>query len=154
MTPQLRTAVLFLFVFGASAMPSALLAQTQQVTYTNRLPVYVGDLINETDATVSTQNAGRLCARLNNGIDFNAEIKITNVSVSNELVTISAANKFKGGESVKINKITTATFLQGASLTVLDATSKTFTAILTNANYAAASDSGTLKVKNSDEFAW
>jgi len=44
-------------------------AQTQEVTFTNHLPVFVGDLVNESNATLEAQNAGRLCARLNHALN-------------------------------------------------------------------------------------
>jgi hypothetical protein len=63
MTRQLR---LFSFVLlMMMAIPLQVLSQTQEVTYQNRVPVYVGDLVNEADASVDAKHARRLCGRLN-----------------------------------------------------------------------------------------
>lgn len=50
-----------------SAVPS-MRADTQEVVYTNRIPVYVGDLVNEADASLDEQHAQALCERLNSAI--------------------------------------------------------------------------------------
>jgi hypothetical protein len=50
---------------AALVTPFRICAQTQEVIYSNRLPVYVGDLINEADASVDAKHAKRLCGRLN-----------------------------------------------------------------------------------------
>jgi len=60
--------MLSLFAMLAIAAPLHVLSQTQEVIYSNRLPVYVGDLVNEADASVDAQHAGRLCGRLNKAI--------------------------------------------------------------------------------------
>jgi len=51
------------------------IAQTQEVIYTNRVPVYVGDLINEVTATLDAQNASKLCVRLNAAIPLDQHEK-------------------------------------------------------------------------------
>jgi hypothetical protein len=56
-----------MFVLTLVVLPRVA-AQTQEVIYNNHLPVYVGDLIDENEATVQSGNAGKLCARLNRAI--------------------------------------------------------------------------------------
>jgi hypothetical protein len=63
-----RLRLISLAVTLVAVLPLRCLAQTQEVTYSNRVPVYVGDLVNEADASVDSQHAGRLCGRLNRAI--------------------------------------------------------------------------------------
>ena len=66
MMPHLRVALLC--AIATTVIPQWLFGDTQEVTFNNRLPVYVGDVVNEAEATVDAQHAGRLCARLNSAI--------------------------------------------------------------------------------------
>jgi hypothetical protein len=65
---KFRVTIQVLLAMVATATPMRICAQTQEVIYTNRLPAYVGDLINEADASVDAKHAKRLCTRLNVGI--------------------------------------------------------------------------------------
>jgi hypothetical protein len=69
MTLTFRIVVICMATIVALSSPLLILADTQEVTYTNQLPVYVGDLINEATASVDATHAGPLCIRLNAAID-------------------------------------------------------------------------------------
>jgi hypothetical protein len=68
---------------------------------------------------------------------------ITNVSISGDLLTITAANKFLPGDTIKLAGLTNATFLNGVKVIVTTANSNMFAANFINADYASASDTGT-----------
>jgi hypothetical protein len=68
---------------------------------------------------------------------------ITNVSLTSNVVTITAANSFLVGGKVTLSGLTSATFLNGKTLTVASASATSFTAIFTHANYTSHSDTGT-----------
>ena len=70
---------------------------------------------------------------------------ITNFSITNNVVTFTAANRFKAGELVTIAGLETGTYLNGQVLTVLPVglSSTEFEAKFTNANIASTPDSGT-----------
>lgn len=78
---------------------------------------------------------------------FNADIasvaSITNVALANNLVTISALNRFVAGQQVLIASLVTATFLNAQTLTILAATATTFTASFSHSDYVSAADTGT-----------
>jgi hypothetical protein len=67
---------------------------------------------------------------------------ITNISVTNNVLTVTANNSFTVGASVTLIGLTTATFLNQKTVTITAATGTTFTAAFTNANYASAADTG------------
>jgi hypothetical protein len=75
MVHQLRIIAVFLLFIAAIPTRVTAQSQTQEVNYTNRLPVYVGDLVNEANATVDAQHAARLCTRLNKAIDYSDKDK-------------------------------------------------------------------------------
>jgi hypothetical protein len=68
---------------------------------------------------------------------------ITNVSLTSNVVTVTAANSFVVGGKVSLGGLTSATFLNGQTLTVASASATQFTANFTHANYASHSDTGT-----------
>ena len=59
---------------------------------------------------------------------------ITNVSLTSNVVTITAANSFLVGGKVTLAGLTTSTFLNGQTLTVASASATQFTANFTHAN--------------------
>ena len=67
---------------------------------------------------------------------------ITNISLTSNVVTVTCANTFSPGDSVQITKLVTATWLNGAILTVSTASSSQFTAAFSYANYTSAPDTG------------
>lgn len=77
-----------------------------------------------------------------------ASYSITNVSLTSNVVTIMATNTLTAGTQVVINSLTGASFLNGATLTVLSSglSGTQFEANFTNANYPSAADSGTAVV--------
>src|SRR6185312_11886958 len=68
---------------------------------------------------------------------------ITNVALTSNVVTITAANSFIVGGKVSLAGLTSATFLNGQTLTVASASATQFTANFTHANYVSHSDTGT-----------
>jgi hypothetical protein len=68
---------------------------------------------------------------------------ITNVALTSNVVTITAANVFQVGDTVKLAGLTTATFLNNQTVTVASASGSQFTAPFTHANYTSAADTGT-----------
>lgn len=69
---------------------------------------------------------------------------ITNIALTTNVVTITANNNFAVGDTVTISGVTTATFLNGQTLTVLagSLSAVVFTANFTHANYGTAGDTG------------
>jgi hypothetical protein len=68
---------------------------------------------------------------------------ITNIALTTNVVTITANNNLAVGDKVLISGVTTATFLNGVTLTVAAGVSATsFTAPFTHANYGTAGDTG------------
>ena len=69
---------------------------------------------------------------------------ITNVALTTNVVTITALNNLAAGDIVLINGVTTATFLNGQTLTVLagSLSATVFTANFTHADYGTAGDTG------------
>lgn len=68
---------------------------------------------------------------------------ITNVALTTNVLTITANNSFAVGNTVSFSGLTTATFLNGQTVTVSSATTTQFTAAFTHADYVSASDTGT-----------
>jgi hypothetical protein len=86
----------------------------------------------------SGQNTGFIY--LSNPLGF----QITNVALTTNVVTITAKNSLAAGDVVTLSGITTATFLNGQTLTVLAGglSATAFTANFTHANYGTAGDTG------------
>jgi hypothetical protein len=70
---------------------------------------------------------------------------ITNVSLTSNIVTISATNNYTMGQVVYLNGLTGATFLNGAAVQILSTGlgAGQFEAAFTHANYASTPDTGT-----------
>lgn len=68
---------------------------------------------------------------------------ITNISISNNVLTVTAANKYTVGTQIALAGLTTATFLNGVIVTISSVTTTTYTATFTHADYASAADTGT-----------
>jgi len=66
MIPRLTGCVLSICTFLVMGLQAS--AQTQEKKFTNRLPVYVGDVINESNATLDADHAALLCTRLSMGV--------------------------------------------------------------------------------------
>lgn len=73
---------------------------------------------------------------------------VTGTSVSSEVVTVETVNSLNENDVVALYGLTTSTYLNGAALTVLTASSSQFTATLpqhfTSGNYSTVSDTGTV----------
>lgn len=70
--------------------------------------------------------------------------QITNVALTTNVVTITVKNNLAAGDIVKVSGVTTATFLNGQTLTVLagSLSATQFTANFTHGNYGSAGDTG------------
>jgi len=68
---------------------------------------------------------------------------ITNVAITSNVLTITATNTFVPGQIVTFTGLTTATFLNGQTVTIATASGSQFTANFTHANYVSAADTGT-----------
>jgi hypothetical protein len=77
------------------------------------------------------------------GANCSSIAPITSFSITNNVVTIQAVNNFVPGEQVQISGLTTGTYLNGQTLTVLSAASGQFSAKFTHADVGTTVDSGT-----------
>lgn len=68
--------------------------------------------------------------------------KITNIAITANVVTVTAANNLVAGDVVQLSGLTTNTFLNGAVLTVVTPGAATFTANFTHANVGSVADTG------------
>lgn len=76
-------------------------------------------------------------------VNFAGEIDtITNVAITTNVLTITATNTFTVGALVHLTGLTTATFLNGLTVTIASSSGTTFTATFSHGDYASASDSG------------
>jgi hypothetical protein len=66
---------------------------------------------------------------------------ITNITISSNVLTVTATNTFSPGMIVTFSGLTHATFLNGQSVTILTASSSQFTAYFVHANYPTGSGS-------------
>jgi hypothetical protein len=78
------------------------------------------------------------------GANCSAAAPITSFSISSNVVTFQAANNFVPGEQVQISGLTTGTYLNGQTLTVLQAglSGAQFASNFTHADVGATADSG------------
>jgi|SRR5271168_4709160 len=87
--------------------------------------------------TTSNYNIGSV-------VNFGGEIDtITNVVILTNVLTITANNTFTVGAQVNLIGLTTATFLNGVTVTITSSTGTTFTATFSHADYVSAADTGT-----------
>jgi len=79
-------------------------------------------------------------------VNFGLAASITNIAITTDVLTVTANNTFQVGETVALAGLTTATFLNAQSVTILTATTLQFTANFTHADYASAPDTGTATI--------
>jgi uncharacterized phage protein gp47/JayE len=70
-------------------------------------------------------------------------VRITQVQITNNVLTATAQNEFGPGASVTIAKMSAVTFLNGQVLTVISATSTQFTAAVVSSNVSLINETGT-----------
>jgi sugar lactone lactonase YvrE len=70
-------------------------------------------------------------------------ISITGFAIASNVVTLLATNTLTAGESVTISGLSTATYLNGLTFSVISASGSSFTVAFTHANVSSTSDSGT-----------
>ena len=68
---------------------------------------------------------------------------ITNIEITNNLLTVAAVNNFVVGTSVVLSDINNADFLNGKEVTLTYASDSSFEAMITHADYESTPDSGT-----------
>lgn len=73
---------------------------------------------------------------------FTNVAQITNIALTSNVVTVTCANAFAAGDSVKFGLVATNTFLNGQTVTVSTASATQFTAAFTHANVVSVADSG------------
>lgn len=71
---------------------------------------------------------------------------ITQIAITTNVLTVTAANVFTAGAQALLDGLTTATFLNGVTVTVTGSNGSTFTATYAHANYGPAADTGTATV--------
>lgn len=78
--------------------------------------------------------------------DYGITATISNVALTSNVVTIttSATHTFSVGSQVAISGVTTATWLNGQTLTITAVTGTTFDAAFTHGDYGSASDTGSV----------
>ena len=92
-----------------------------------------------------------------NGANCSSAASITSFAISSNVVTFQAANNFVPGEQVQISGLTTGTYLNGRTLTVLQAglSGTQFAASFTHSDVVSTTDSGSalgLQVANITAF--
>lgn len=75
-------------------------------------------------------------------VNFGQSASISNIAITSDVLTVTAVNSFQAGDSISFAGITTASFLNNQTVTVLTSTGTTFTANFTHGDYASASDTG------------
>jgi hypothetical protein len=77
---------------------------------------------------------------------------ITNIVLTANVVTITAANTFAAGQEIVPSGITTATFLNGQALVLQTVSSTQITANFVHADYVSAADTGTLTATTTQDY--
>ena len=77
---------------------------------------------------------------------------ITNVALTSSIVTLNTVNTWNVNDQVLVSGLVTATFLNGALLTVLTASGSQITAFFNHANYVSAADTGTLTKNTTQDY--
>ena len=106
----------------------------------------IADVVTTTSTISTGSNATDvLVTNLSPAFALSAGASITSFSISNNVVTFQAANSFYAGENVLIQQLTTGTYLNGLTLTVLGTglTESQFECAFTHPDVSQTSDSGT-----------
>jgi hypothetical protein len=124
-------------------------------TTTFQLQKSVGGFTENIDAVSSSgfnlycngilRNPAQCTLNANNGtVTFNAvAATITSVSLTSNVVTVTCSNTLSVGQQITFAGLTTATFLNGQTVTIASASGTQFTANFTHANATSHSDTGT-----------
>lgn len=75
-------------------------------------------------------------------VNFGQSAAITNIAITTNVLTVTAVNTFQAGDPISFAGLTTATFLNNQTVTVISSSGATFTASFTHADYASAPDTG------------
>jgi hypothetical protein len=76
----------------------------------------------------------------------NTSATITNIALTNNVLTVTAANGFKAGQVVTFTGVGTNTFLNSQQATIVTASGSSFTAVFTHADVASGADTGTVTI--------
>lgn len=76
----------------------------------------------------------------------NTSATITNIAISGNVLTVTAANGFKVGQAVQFSGVGTNTFLNSQQATIATASGSQFTATFAHADVASGADTGTATV--------
>lgn len=132
----------FLWTFGTVSFIGASPAYQQGGIRVNFSPL---EQIKVPPQYLTPLTNGFVVSNSGSGFDYSLNTQgflITNVALTTNVVTITTHNNLAVGDVVKISGVTTATFLNGLSLTVASSSATQFTANLTHANYGTAGDTG------------
>jgi|SRR5271157_272265 len=78
---------------------------------------------------------------------------ITFIAILTDVLTVTCNNVFQVGEEVVLSGLTTATFLNAQTVTILTATATQFTANYTHGDYPSASDTGNASIASATYIA-
>lgn len=81
-----------------------------------------------------------------------ATAAITNIAITSNVLTITAANTFSVGQEIIPSAINVATFLNGKILQVLTANATTITANFVHIDYVSAANTGTLTAATTQDY--
>jgi len=107
----------------------------------NTNQIAIDDNGNSADGTINPTPVGSIIVDLRS--TSRAIAPITATAVSNNVVTVTAANDYFDNDVVILNGLTTNTYLNGQYVTLTGANSTSFTFNFTHANYTIAADTGT-----------
>lgn len=79
-------------------------------------------------------------------VSFSLSASITATQVTSNVLTVTAVNTFQPGDPVLLSGLTTSTFLNAQTVTVISSSGGTFTAAFTHSDYALTSDTGTAAI--------
>jgi len=138
----------------AVAITTNVLTVTAVNTFTQGAEVKLAGLTYATflngQTVIVTSSTGSNFTATFSHANFPNTATITQVAVATNVLTVTAVNAFIPGQSVTLSGLTTATFLNGQTVTVATASGSQFTASFTNADYGPAADTGVATASSAD----
>jgi hypothetical protein len=133
---------------------TALIANPVQIDTAMDVPV---DANGVPQNVLSVRNTAQSIA-YTNGVDYSivpmgnyrtyglkllsTKVNVTNISLTNNVLTASAVNSFSAGAPITFNNLTSASFLNGQTVTLASASPSQFTAVFNHADYTSTPDAG------------
>lgn len=77
---------------------------------------------------------------------------ISNIAITSNVLTITAANTFSAGQEVLVSAVNVATFLNGKIIQILTASSSVITASFVHLDYASAANTGTVTAATTQDY--